>query len=301
MVAPLVALGLALSRTQTITKAAIGGVAVLSTAVSGIGTAFRKVFDMGIKFAGKAFTFMRDFWTEHIRPLFEPIIGVFETVFSTIGTLYDGFIKLMVDGWNSFMIVVSSLKDVLLSAFELITNPSFDGLKTHFENVLVFFETLWNETFGRMFALISNINWFEGIKTAFSLMATGIEFIYDNTLGRVFSAMQTAVEVVVDALSSMASTIHDILSSAAGTILDIGGKGVDFVAGIIPGGGGGGGGGTVTGERRSGGHTFTFNITVNAGGITDRTDKLALAREIASEIAKETARQYGATTSVTRY
>lgn len=299
MVAPLVALGLALSRTQTITKAAIGGVAILSTAVSGIGTAFKKVFDMGIKFAGKAFTFMKDFWTEHIRPLFEPLITVFATIFSIIETLYSGFINYLKAGWESYKRIVLSLKDVFVTAFDLIRNPSFDALKTHFGSVLTFFETVWDETFGRMFALISNINWFEGIKTAFTTMASGIEFIYDNTLGRVFSAMQTAVEVVVDALSSMASTIHDILSSAAGTILDIGGKGVDLVAGVIPGGGGGGGGGTVTGERRSGGHTF--NITVNAGGITDRTDKLTLARELASLIQQETARQYGATTSVTRY
>lgn len=299
MVAPLVSLGLALSRTQTITKAAIGGVALLSSAVSGVGSAFKKVFDMGIKFAGKAFTFMKEFWEENIRPLFEPIIGVFETVFSTVGTLYDGFIKLMVDRWKAFMNIVSSLKDVLVSAFELITNPSFDALKTHFGNVLVFFETVWDETFGRMFAFISNINVFDGIKTAFTTMANGISSIYDMTLAPVFSMMQTAVDAVVNALSSIATKIADILGSVAGTILDIGGKGVDLVAGVIPGGGGGGGGGTVTGERRSGGHTF--NITVNAGGITDRTDKLTLAREIASLIQQETARQYGATTSVTRY
>jgi len=299
MVVPLVALGLALSKTSTITTAAIGGIAILSTAVSGIGTAFKKVFDMGIKFAGKAFTFMKEYWKENIRPLFEPLIGVFETVFSTIGALYDGFINLMVDRWKAFMRVVSSLKDVFASAFELITNPSFDNLKTYFGNVLVFFKTLWEETFGGMFAFISDINVFEGLKTAFNLMATGIKFIYDNTLGHVFSVMAIAIDTVVNGLTTVANKIADVLGSVAGTILDIGGKGVDFVVGAV-GGGGGGGSGRVTGQRRSDGQ-HTFNITVNAGGITDRTDKLDLAREIASLIQQETARQYGATTSVTRY
>jgi len=299
MVAPLVALGLALSRTQTITKAAIGGVAILSTAVSGIGSAFKKVFDMGIKFASKAFTFMKDFWTEHIRPLFEPIIGVFETIFSIVQTLYSGFINFMIDRWESFKKIVSSLGDTLASAFELITNPSFDALKTHFGNVLTFFETVWGETFGRMFTFISDIGVFDGIANAFNLMATGVKFIYDNTLGKVFSMMQTAVEGVVDVLTTIASKIANILSSVAGTALDFIGGGVDFVAGVIPGGGGGGGGSTDTVASGGGGHTF--NITVNAGGITDRTDKLALAREIASLIQQETARQYGATTSAMKY
>ncbi len=299
MVAPLVALGLALSRTQTITKAAIGGVAILSTAVSGIGTAFKKVFDMGIKFAGKAFTFMKDFWTEHIRPLFEPIIGVFETIFSTVGTLYEGFVNLLVDRWEAFKKIVSSLKDTLDSAFELITNPSFDALKTHFGNILTFFETVWDETFGRMFAFISDAVNFDGISNAFTNMATSIASVFNNVLSGVFGAMSSAIDTIVNGLTTVANKIADVLGSVAGTILDIGGKGVDFVAGVIPGGGGGGGGSADTVAGGGGGHTF--NITVNAGGITDRTDKLDLAREIASLIQQETARQYGATTSVTRY
>lgn len=299
MVAPLVALGLALSRTQTVTKAAIGGVAILSTAVSGIGSAFKKVFDMGIKFASKAFTFMKDFWTEHIRPLFEPIIGVFETIFSIVQTLYSGFINFMIDRWESFKKIVSSLGDTLASAFELITNPSFDALKTHFGNVLTFFETVWDETFGRMFTFISDAVNFDGISNAFTNMATSIASVFNNVLSGVFDAMSSAIDTIVNGLTTVANKIADVLGSVAGTILDIGGKGVDFVAGVIPGGGGGGGGSTDTVAGGGGGHTF--NITVNAGGITDRTDKLDLAREIASLIQQETARQYGATTSVTRY
>lgn len=40
----------------------------------------------------------------------------------------------------------------------------------------------------------------------------------------------------------------------------------------------------------------TFNITVNAGGITDRTDKRSLAREIGNMIQQEMARNIGGTT-----
>ena len=45
MVAPLVSLGLAIASTQTATQAAIGGVGILSKAVSGIGSIFKKVFN----------------------------------------------------------------------------------------------------------------------------------------------------------------------------------------------------------------------------------------------------------------
>jgi hypothetical protein len=40
----------------------------------------------------------------------------------------------------------------------------------------------------------------------------------------------------------------------------------------------------------------TVNVTVNAGGITDRTDKRALAREIGNMIQNELARNIGGTT-----
>ena len=255
---------------------------------------------MGIKFAGKAFTFMKDFWTEHIRPLFEPIIGVFETIFSIVQTLYSGFINFMIDRWESFKKIVSSLKDTLDSAFELITNPSFDALKTHFGNVLTFLETVWDETFVRMFAFISDAVNFDGISNAFTNMATSIASVFNNVLSGVFGAMSSAIDTIVNGLTTVANKIADVLGSVAGTILDIGGKGVDFVAGAI-GGGGGGGGSADTVASGGGGGGHTFNITVNAGGITDRTDKLALAREIASLLQTEVAKNIGATTSAMKY
>ena len=45
----------------------------------------------------------------------------------------------------------------------------------------------------------------------------------------------------------------------------------------------------------------TLNITVNAGGITDRTDKRTLAREIGNMIQQEMARNIGGTTMRGRY
>lgn len=48
--------------------------------------------------------------------------------------------------------------------------------------------------------------------------------------------------------------------------------------------------------KGGGGGGSSFNITVNAGGITDRTDKRALAREIGNMIQQEVARSIGGAT-----
>lgn len=55
------------------------------------------------------------------------------------------------------------------------------------------------------------------------------------------------------------------------------------------------------GEMGFGGKGNTFNINVNASGITDRTDKRALAREIGNMIQQEMARSIGGSTMRGRY
>ena len=57
----------------------------------------------------------------------------------------------------------------------------------------------------------------------------------------------------------------------------------------------------INGPTGGGGGGNTFNITVNAGGITDRTDKRQLAREIGNMIQQEMSRSIGGTTMQGRY
>jgi len=56
----------------------------------------------------------------------------------------------------------------------------------------------------------------------------------------------------------------------------------------------------LTGDNAPSGNQ-TYNITVNAGGITDRTDKRQLAREIGNMIQQELARNLGGTTMRGRF
>tara|TARA_S200002703_G_scaffold29017_1_gene24883 strand:- start:12751 stop:14013 length:1263 start_codon:yes stop_codon:yes gene_type:complete len=57
----------------------------------------------------------------------------------------------------------------------------------------------------------------------------------------------------------------------------------------------------VAGTNLGGGGGSTFNINVNASGITDRTDKRQLAREIGNMIQQEMSRSIGGTTMRGRY
>ena len=61
------------------------------------------------------------------------------------------------------------------------------------------------------------------------------------------------------------------------------------------------GGRSIPVEMKGGGGGNTFNITVNAGGITDRSDKRAMAREIGNMIQQEVARSIGGATHRGRF
>ena len=58
---------------------------------------------------------------------------------------------------------------------------------------------------------------------------------------------------------------------------------------------------TIVAGTNLGGGGSTFNINVNASGITDRTDKRQLAREIGNMIQQEMSRSIGGTTMQGRY
>ena len=56
------------------------------------------------------------------------------------------------------------------------------------------------------------------------------------------------------------------------------------------------GGRSIPVEMKGGGGSQTFNINVNPTGITDRTDKREMARQIGNMIQQEVSRALGGTT-----
>lgn len=296
MVAPLVSLGLALSRVNTLAQAGSSAVQGMSTIVSTIGDAFGKAFNFAINKAKEVFQTMRDVWNEYVKPIFQPLIDVFSFVFNTIKGIYEGVMSFFIDRWRAFSNIVSEFYDVVIAAFDFLLNPNFSNLITYWNELQDFFKTVWDETVGYIIEKISNVGIFDGLGRAWSIFADGLSRVYSLTIEPILDGLSSAVDYIFDKLTSIAGKIVDILGDVAGTAIDFGKGAVNTVGGFF-----GGGGDTTTTTASGGAVTNNFNITIDVGGVTDRTDKLALAREIASLIQTETTRAYGGSTSVTRY
>ena len=73
MVMPLVSLGLALSKVNTLATTGSSAISSMSNLVSTIGDAFGKAFSWAIEKARDAFNFIRDVWNDRVKPIFQPI------------------------------------------------------------------------------------------------------------------------------------------------------------------------------------------------------------------------------------
>jgi|TARA_B100000073_G_scaffold220496_1_gene183512 phage-related protein len=294
MVVPLVSLGLALSRVNTLASVGTSAISGMSSMISGIGSAFTKVFSWAIEKTRDAFNFIKDFWNEKVMPIFQPIINVFSFIWDTSVAIVKGAINRVISIWNDFVSLVKGFRDVVLDAFAWIINPDFSFLTNAWDSFTSLMSSVWSKTIGGLLDKISNINLFGPLQSAWDSFSSSVSSIGEN----LFDDMTTAVTFIYDKMVDIKNTISEIIDSTAGTILDVGKGAIDKVGGIF---GGGGGGDTTTTVASGGAVTNNFNITIDVGGVTDRTDKLALAREIASLIQTETTRAYGGSTSVTRY
>ena len=294
MVVPLVSLGLALSRVNTLASVGTSAISGMSSMISGIGSAFTKVFSWAIEKTRDAFNFIKDFWNEKVMPIFQPIINVFSFIWDTSVAIVKGAINGIISIWNGFVSLVKGFYNVVLDAFAWIINPDFSFLTNAWDSFTSLMSSVWSKTIGGLLDKISNINLFGPLQSAWDSFSSSVSSIGEN----LFDDMTTAVTFIYDKMVDIKNTISEIIDSTAGTILDVGKGAIDKVGGIF---GGGGGGDTTTTVASGGAVTNNFNITIDVGGVTDRTDKLALAREIASLIQTETTRAYGGSTSVTRY
>ena len=294
MVVPLVSLGLALSRVNTLASVGTSAISGMSSMISGIGSAFTKVFSWAIEKTRDAFNFIKDFWNEKVMPIFQPIINVFSFIWDTSVAIVKGAINGIISIWNGYVSLVKGFYNVVLDAFAWIINPDFSFLIDAWNFFTNLMSTVWSNTIGALLDKISNIDLFGPLQSAWDSFSSSVSSIG----GIMFDGMTTAVTFIYDKMVDLKNIVFDILDSTVGTILDFGSDAFNAVFG---GGGGGGGGDTTTTVASGGAVTNNFNITIDVGGVTDRTDKLALAREIASLIQTETTRAYGGSTSVTRY
>ena len=291
---PLVSLGLALSKVNTLAATGSSAISGMSNLVSTIGSAFGKAFGWAIEKARDAFNFIRDVWNEKVKPIFQPIINIFTFIWDTAVTIFGVAIDGIIFIWNGFVSIFSTFKDTIMDVFDWIMNPDFSFLTTAWEMFTGFMGWLWDNTIGGLLTMLNEIDLFGGLQTAWETLSGSISSIG----GTMWDGLTTAVNWIYDKLVDLKNLILDILGSVAGTILDVAKWGWDGITGVL---GFGDDDDGTTVSSSSGSITNNFNITIDVGGITDRTDKLALAREIAMLIQTETTRVYGGSTSISRY
>ena len=236
-----------------------------------------------------------DFWT-WIEEGWEDLKGWGSDAWDSIGDAWDEYIGGPIDtffGW-------------IEDAWDSVT----DSIETGWNDLTSIFDFEWDD-------LLPDWSWDDIIPEALSdfLSMDNLSELWDSITGMFDAVMEPIkgaindyiIDTVNDVTGYELPLIGESLRSLTGlgkiphlakggivnnpTLAMIGEDGPEAVIPLTqrnnPGGVGMGGG--------------TYNITVNAGGITDRTDKRSLAREIGNMIQQEMARNIGGSTMRGRY
>lgn len=215
--------------------------------------------------------------------------------------------------------VASSIGKALSKAFTFAGKAArkiFDEIKEAFEPLTQALRSAWDSTVmpiwdmmkkgAMIWIYIFRGEWgkaLRGIGEIWKNIIGGIMNSLDKTISKLKNAVVGAFNVIGDVWGFISKGISDTIGKIFGTItraiksiINIGQKVIggigDVGSGIIDkvrGKESGGGGDSPSGG--SGGHTF--NMTFNLSGLTDRTDKRELAREISDLVQQEMSRGIG--------
>ena len=173
--------------------------------------------------------------------------------------------------WNDFKESMMPVWDFMVNSVMFWVNlfrgewgKAKDNLIDNFQSMVGLLSSIWNATIvplwdGLRSAGGAAMEWLGGL---WEDIMDGLHWAWDNTIGRAIRAISGAID--------------SIKNSWLGEKLGFGGRG--------------GGGGTTVGTQVSGGISQTFNIKIDASGITDRSDKRALARDISRLVEEEMSR-----------
>ena len=257
-------------------------------------------FSTGISIIGDA-------WSEYIS---EPIDDFFADISLLINIMEANFnrgISRIGDAWDEY---IGEPIGTFFGWIEDSWNYVTDKIEKGWENLTSIFDFSWKDllpdwswsdiipgSLSDFFSLDNLSNVFDSLASTFDAVVEPIkDAINDFIIDTINDVTGYELPVIGESLRSMTG-VDKIPHLAKGGIINkptiamIGEDGPEAVVPLSqrnnPGGVGMGGG--------------TYNITVNAGGITDRTDKRSLAREIGNMIQQEMARNIGGSTMRGRY
>ena len=261
---------------------------------SAIDTAFVKPWKAYMEFNKAAWGILSD----AVMTAFKASWAIIDAIFiNPLKTAFDAFISAPGKIYSGLADAFSSAWDFVDSIFISPVVEFFDGLT--FDNIL------------------------DGITSAFSSawdfisgIGTDITNLFVSLGTDLADVLKSPINGFISAINSLFSSLNfskSIKNPFTGTEYSIGIDLSDWNIPMLADGGivtkptlamigeGGGPEAVIPLDKAGGMGTQNFNITVNASGITDRTDKRTLAREIGNMIQQEMARNIGGTTMRGRY
>ena len=290
---------------------------------------FKGAFETLGDLAGGAFAIIGDIWNAVVVEPIKFLFDLIETGFGVLGSIAEVSFAAVGKLWEDKVLApVNIIFDVISTIADFLKDVFVGTLQILYENVVLKMLDPFKIVFGVLGDIKDTVSSvFDGFKLGdvFTLkfwkkLFDGILNIGKSILGGLIDLIKLPFNMLIGVINSILSKIKFKIKVPK-WIPKIGGKsfGVDLGKIQIPmlakGGivnkpplamiGEDGPEAVVPLNKKNNpsgiGMGSTFNITVNAGGITDRTDKRALAREIGNMIQQEVARSIGGSTHRGRF
>jgi phage-related protein len=285
--APILASLAAVNSTTTLIQ---GGIGAVQSGIGMIGQLFTSVFTKLGELAMSIFNKIKGFVDEHIMPILNPLIGIAKTVFGGIWNICKKIIGFIVDGFKKIPEVFGGLVGKLSGAlgkipelFGTLKDKAIDKL-TLLKDFIFSIPSRIAEKVGEAFGKI--MRFVGGLKTRLGQVK---DFMIDR--------FKKVGEIILWPFKQVLNIINKIKKAITGSV----GKLVGKAKGLLGGGNKKESSGTQIGTSVSGGVNQYFTMNINISGVTDRSDKRQIAREMSELMQEEVARALGGTTTTSRY
>ena len=265
----------------------------LGSAASSIGAALSQAFTKAWDTAKDAFNKMKKFAEDHLWPLLEPLVNTGKTVFFGLLDIAKTVFNTMRTIFNEVLLPIwGVMKDMAMIWYKIFTGKWKEAMEDAKElaegRLIPFFQSLMTLP-GRLLA--------RGLSTARTLVANLITFgsnAIGGLVGRITSQFSKAADVISGVFGRIFNGIMRIYDATVGRAVKAIGKVFSAVkktaGGIADRVTGDAGDTTNVGTAVAGGITQIFNMKIDISGMTDRSDKREMAREISKMIEEELGR-----------
>ena len=259
-----------LSAVNSSTQIISGAMEGIQSGISKIGEFLGKIWSKFSGAAKDALDKIKSLWEEHIAPILDPWIDRAKTVLGILKDLFMGLVEKISGAIGSIPEKLENLKDGIIE--------KLSGVKDF------------------ILGIPSAIR--EAIGNALKNLKAKMGGIKDKLLS-LKDTMKEVMTGVIEKIKAPFEYVWGIIEKIKNAITNVIGKAIDKIFG--------GGGGTNTqstttvGTAVQGGVTQNMTMNIDVSGMTDRTDKREVAREMGRLIQEEMARGMGGTTTQGRY